>query len=161
MKAIICSLAAVSLLASVGACRSRERRERTENERSFVEQQTTRDPNEMDRAGSAALTSTTWVANEVAVDRIARSRCAREMTCDAIGANKHFASNDACLVESRADAASNLKVSECPGGIDGAELDACLDAIRDESCEKSSEARAQLAACRSKKLCLRVEMPHR
>jgi hypothetical protein len=155
MKTVICcSLVAVSLV----ACH--RDREKAERERPVIEQQL-KDPNDQDRAGTTFLTGASWIANEVAIDRIARARCAREMTCDAVGPNKHFVSGDVCLQETRHDVTSNLKVSECPAGVDGAELDACVNAIRDEACDKSVDARSRVAACRSNKLCLRVEMPHR
>ncbi len=151
----VCSLIALLLL----ACRRERDREKTERERPV--EQLLKDPNEQDHAGTTFLTGASWVANEVAIDRIVRSRCAREMTCGAVGANQHFASGDVCLAESRPRISSSLKASECPAGIDGALLDACISAIRDESCEKSVDARAHVAACQASKLCLRVEMPHR
>lgn len=145
------------LALSLLAC---HRDRRAERERPFIEQQL-RDPNTQDRAGTTFLTGASWVANEVAIDRISRSRCAREMTCDAARPNKQFMSGEACLQEIRQGIASGLKVSECPAGVDGAALDACVNAMGDDACDKSVDARGRVAACRPDKLCLRVEMPHR
>ena len=119
------------------------------------------DPNVQDRSGTTTVTGAPWVANEAAIDRIVASRCAREVTCSNVGPDKHFTSNDLCVREVRSKLHDELKASACPAGIDGKELDECLDAIRNESCTNPIEAMARLAACRTGELCLKTEMPHR
>lgn len=155
-----CSLIAVSLVA-IAAC-SRDRHRSYERERPGVLLENDRpDPGEQDRAGSTTLTGASWVANDAAIDRIVASRCAREVTCSNVGPDKHFANGDVCVRELRTKTHEDLKASECPTGIDGKELEECLDAIRSESCTNPIDAVSRLAACRTSDLCLKAEMPHR
>ena len=146
------SLLAVSFLA-LGACN----RERT-GPGVVADQQ---NPNEQDKSGAATLSGAPWVANDAAIDRIALSRCAREITCSNIGPDKHNTSDAVCVREVRKRTQEDLKTSECPAGIDGKELDECLDAIRNESCTNPIDTISRLAACRTSELCLKAEMPHR
>lgn len=154
-SAVVCS-AAVLAIALVGCNRDRVR----ERDR-VTGVETTKDPNEQDRAGAATLTGASWVGNDSAIDRIVASRCAREVTCSNIGPDKHFTSGEVCVREVRNKMHDDLKASECPAGIDGKELDECLDAIRNESCTNPIESLGRLAACRTSDLCLKTPMPHR
>src|SRR4051794_18336550 len=54
-----------------------------------------------DRSGSTRVGTTTVtgadvsaLTNDLAVDRIVAARCAREASCNAVGADKHFADHD-------------------------------------------------------------------
>jgi hypothetical protein len=159
------SLLAVSLVA-LGACnRDRERSRNYEREQAGTTPESERStPNEQDKSGapgSATLTGAAWVANDAAIDRVVAARCAREITCNAIGPDKHFTSGDACVREVGKKTRDDLKSSECPAGIDGKELDECLDAIRNESCNNPIDVISRLSACRTSELCIKPEMPHR
>jgi hypothetical protein len=120
-----------------------------------------RNPSEQDRAGTTTLTGASWVANAAAIDRLVASRCAREVSCSNVGPDKHFVDGAVCTREVSKKVASDLKASECPNGIDGKELDECLDAIRNESCTNPIDTIGRLAACRTSELCLKIEAPHR
>jgi hypothetical protein len=121
-----------------------------------------RNPNEQDRAGTTTLTgASSWIANVAAIDRLVASRCAREVSCSNVGPDKHFADGDACTREVRKKLNDELKTSACPNGIDGKELDECLDAIRKESCTNPVDTVSRLAACRTSELCLKIEAPRR
>jgi hypothetical protein len=166
MKSVVLCTLAVSLVA-VGAC-SRDRSRTTEGESSSTKdrlgtlpEREVRNPNEQDRAGTTTLTGASWIANEAAVDRLVASRCAREVSCSNVGADKHFTDGETCVREVRKKTLESLGTSECPSGIDGRELDECLDAIRKESCTNPIDTVGRLAACRTNKLCLKTEMPHR
>jgi Family of unknown function (DUF6184) len=167
MKSVaLCTLAAVALVA-VGACsrdrsRSSEGQSSTAKERlgAFPEREM-RNPNDQDRAGTAFLTSASWVANDAAIERLVASRCAREVSCSNIGPDKHFTDGQTCTREVQKKTREALKASECPNGIDGKQLDQCLDAIRNESCSNPIDTLGRLAACRTSELCLRIELPHR
>lgn len=117
-------------------------------------------PDREDRSGTTNLTGAAWIANGPAVDRIVASRCARELTCSNVGPDKHFTTSDACVFEVRKRMEGELSNNECPMGIDGRELDDCLDAIRKESCSNAIETIGRIAACRTSKLCMRGETPH-
>ena len=157
--AVWCSVAVFSIL--LGAC-NRDRGGERERSGLFPFPATgTKDHNEQDKSGTTSLTGASWVANGAAIDRIVASRCAREVACSNIGPDKHFTSGEVCVREVRTRMLDELKPSECPNGIDGKELDECLDAIRNESCTNPIESLARLAACRTSDLCLKAEMPHR
>jgi hypothetical protein len=101
------------------------------------------------------------VSNEGAINRIIAARCQREATCKNIGSDKHFTSYDVCAKELRSKAQDDLKASECPKGIDGKELDECMEAIRTESCNNPIDTISRLAACRTSDLCLKVDEKNR
>ncbi|MBX3231986.1 MAG: hypothetical protein KIT84_12470 [Labilithrix sp.] len=114
-----------------------------------------RDPNEQDQAGSATLTGASYVSNESAIDRIVAARCAREVTCSNLGPDRRYPTGDNCIREVRHKLVDEMKPSECPHGIDGKELDECLDAIRNESCTNALDTIARLTHCRTSQLCLK------
>jgi hypothetical protein len=119
------------------------------------------DFNRQDPSGVTTLTGAAWVANDAAIDRLVASRCAREISCNAIGPDRPFTSSEICVREVRKNLTADLATSECPAGIDGHELDTCLDAIRTESCMNPLETLGRLTACRPGVLCMKAEMPHR
>lgn len=146
-------------LVALGACRrDRDRKHGHERPSTTLERDS---KNAEDKPANATPTGASWVANDTAIDRIAASRCAREVTCSDISPDKHLATGGSCLRETRKELSARLKTSECPAGIDGDELDACLDAIRKESCSNPIEMVGRLSACRKRALCSKVEMPHR
>ena len=114
-----------------------------------------KDPDQQDRSGSATLTSSSFTTRESAVDRITAARCAREVTCSNIGADKHFATNDKCVTEVKSNLDSELGPNECPDGLDARQVDECLDAIRGESCTNPMSTVMRLGQCRTGGLCLK------
>ncbi|HVJ88970.1 MAG TPA: DUF6184 family natural product biosynthesis lipoprotein [Labilithrix sp.] len=120
-----------------------------------------RPPSDKDRAGEATLTGASWVTNEAAIDRITALRCTRELSCGNVGRDQRYASSDVCTREVRRKLETDLRASNCPTGIDGNKLDACVDAIQSQSCATKSKPATVLTACRTSELCLKVEMPHR
>jgi hypothetical protein len=118
-------------------------------------------PDDQNKPGTTTITGASWMENGAAIDRIVATRCARDVACSNVGPDKHFGSPEVCVREVKKTMSDDLKVSECPGGIDGAALDKCLDAIRNESCTNPIESLARLATCRTGELCMRPETPHR
>ena len=155
MKSVVVCCAAVLAIAA-GACNRDRGRERDRVSGTEI-----KDPNEQDRSGVTTLTGASWVTNDAAIDRIVASRCAREVACSNVGPDKHFTNGEVCVREVRSRLQDDLKASECPQGIDGKELDECLDAIRNESCTNPIESLGRLAACRTSDLCLKTAIPHR
>jgi hypothetical protein len=94
--------------------------------------------------------------NQQAIAMIADTRCAREQRCENIGADKKFASMAVCKTELRDAKRDDLKLSECPGGIDQKELSECMTEIRNEDCSNPLEALERVMACRSSDLCIKT-----
>lgn len=88
-----------------------------------------------------------------AVSAIAKARCEREKTCGNIGADKSYASTDACEDKIRADWAGDLNKYECPKGIVKVELDQCLTDVRGESCGNPFDTLARIANCNASDIC--------
>ena len=116
-----------------------------------------RDPSAQDRGGSATLTSSTLTTRDIAVDKITAARCAREVTCSNIGPDRRYPANDKCVAEVKERLDRELGPNECPDGIDGKQVDECLDAIRAESCTNPMSTVQRLAECRTSSLCVK---PH-
>ncbi len=93
----------------------------------------------------------------MSLDQIAQARCAREMKCGNIAADKKFTTNEACLSETKRDFADDLNAEECPAGIDQKELDECLQEIKNEDCGNPFDTLGRLAACRTSDLCRNVK----
>lgn len=89
----------------------------------------------------------------VAVTDITTARCAREQKCGNIGADKTYSSLDACTNSLTGELQKELNAYDCSGGIVGKELQECLTAIREESCNAPIEKLARIAACRDSDIC--------
>ncbi|MBX3261795.1 MAG: hypothetical protein KF782_19080 [Labilithrix sp.] len=162
MKSVTCFLAAALLVSACSRDRARETDPATSKEQpGALVERLAKNPNDQDRAGVTTLTAASWVANDAAIDRIVASRCAREVACNNVGPDKHITSGEVCAREVRTRVHAELKTSECPSGIDGKELDECLDAIRGESCTNPIDSVARVAACRASELCVKLMAPHR
>lgn len=94
------------------------------------------------------------VGNQSALDRIVTARCAREATCDNIGADKKYASTQECADKIKADMRDDLNAKECPSGIEQGALDKCLEAVRTEHCGNPIDVISRLATCRTGELCV-------
>lgn len=94
-------------------------------------------------------------ANENAIHGMAMARCDREEICDNVGSGKKFATREVCMAELRDKGREELRATECPGGIDQAQLDKCLADIRGERCGNPLDTVTRLASCRTSALCLK------
>ena len=115
-------------------------------------------PSPGERVGVTTVTGADLAGrgNDLAIERIASARCARETACNNVGSDKHFVSPGVCMRELRTRMGDDLRASECPRGIDSEALDKCLETIRSESCNNPIETIQRLAACRTSDLCLKV-----
>lgn len=89
-----------------------------------------------------------------ATESIAEARCAREATCNNIGADKKFSSSDDCMARIRDDWRDDLNSRECPGGVNQTELNECLTEIRNEECSSPFDTLSRVAACASGQICI-------
>jgi hypothetical protein len=108
-----------------------------------------------DKAGTTTVTGADLgaLSSDLAIERIAAARCARETACNNVGADKHFVDHDACARAIRSKLGTDLQPSACPSGIDAEATDRCMEAIRTESCNNPVDTLSRLAACRSSDLC--------
>lgn len=143
-------IACVALgILSIAGCRERNQREQAGETRPI------------EQPGTATVTGANVVGNQAAIDRIVAARCAREATCKNVGANKRYESQEACSQKINIDMKDDLKVSECPRGIDQKELNECLEAVQKEDCNNPIDSLNRLAACRTSDLCLSAGAPNR
>ncbi len=111
--------------------------------------------------GTTTITGANVVANKAAVTRIADARCARELACNNIGADKRYSSQQFCIEKIGVDMKDDLNAQDCPRGIDQKELNECLAEIRNESCNNPIDKLERLAACRTSDMCLKTNAPNR
>ena len=90
-----------------------------------------------------------------AVARIASARCEREVRCNNVGTKEKFSSRADCVIRMQDDKRDGINESDCPGGIDKKQLNACLAAIRDEACGNPLDTISRLVSCRSTSICLK------
>jgi hypothetical protein len=93
------------------------------------------------------------ISSNSAVRSIANARCDREQRCGNIGADKDFASVDGCEEKIKADWNDELNKYECPNGIVQAELDECLNDIKQEDCGNPFDSLARVMSCNSSDIC--------
>lgn len=96
------------------------------------------------------------VSNDAAIDKIVSARCDREIACNNIGADKRYGDRSACTQELKGKVQTDLKSNDCANGLDGKQLDQCLDQVRTENCNDPFDTIARLAACRSAELCIKT-----
>ena len=138
-------LAGVAALVALGAC--------SHEQGSTPGTTTANNANEPGNANDSSAQS------DVALSRIAVARCAREMRCNNIGADKTYASNDECVAKVGDDMKDDLGPSACPSGIARRELDACVSAIRAENCGNVLDKIGRVTACRTSRLCTESKQP--
>jgi hypothetical protein len=155
-------------IASVFACRDRDRSATTREDRSGrVDMPAAPLDRELSSpsggVGTTTVTGATVGAtqNQTAVARIVQARCERETSCNNVGGDKRFADREVCGREIQKDMQDDLNAKDCPGGIDQKELSQCLDSIKKESCGNPLETINRLAACRTSDMCLKTRGPNR
>lgn len=87
------------------------------------------------------------------VQRLATARCDRELRCNNIGVDAKFKSRDHCLSSVKNSYSDELNQWDCKGGIDTADFDKCLSAIRSEDCGNPIDTVGRVVACRTSDLC--------
>jgi hypothetical protein len=104
---------------------------------------------------TGSLGTTTHVVYDNAMSRIVTARCAREVQCDQVGANKRYATHDACTREIGQKTRAELQANACPNGFDAKKLESCVDEIAKEDCSDMTEPLAKLDDdCKTSSLCV-------
>jgi hypothetical protein len=89
-----------------------------------------------------------------AVNDVADARCDLEQRCDHVGAGQSFENREACETKMHGSLADDLNTKDCPNGVDGSKLSACLSQLRSEECGDPLDSMSRWAACRQGELCL-------
>lgn len=106
-------------------------------------------------AGSATTTTTadvSAVTNDHAIEEITRQRCAREFSCDNIGAGRVWRDYPACIRDTRLTERGLLRGQTCINGIDANQLSSCINDIRNTRCAVQGDIE-RFASCAEVKLC--------
>jgi hypothetical protein len=161
-KLTVCSLVALSSVLAVGACHNNRRgphyadRDRDGDEhvdeRRAHQVDGDRDHDEhSDESKDPDVGS--GIATKRAVHAIAKARCEREGRCENVGADKNYASLDACVAKIEHEWAGDLNKYECPHGIVQSELDQCLADVRAEECGNPFDTLSRIAQCDADDIC--------
>ncbi len=85
---------------------------------------------------------------------IAGARCSRAELCQEIAPGGAYPDRAACLHDQQLVLQQELNLTMCGRGVDPSKLDACLDAVRDATCESPPQV-LPLPGCRSHELCVK------
>ena len=96
--------------------------------------------------------SGTTPAAERAIDGIAAARCDHEQRCNGIGPNRLYVNSEHCMRVMMEDGRRELGV--CRLGIDQADLNECVNAVRQGDCSGALDKLERLTACRAAELCV-------
>ncbi|MBV9946179.1 MAG: hypothetical protein JOZ69_04965 [Myxococcales bacterium] len=94
-------------------------------------------------------------ADSAVVRQLATARCDREQRCNNVGAGQRYASREVCMDQMRGSLANDLNTHECPKGIDDAQLDRCMTAVRSEECSRPLDTLSRIDKCRTSTLCMK------
>jgi hypothetical protein len=103
--------------------------------------------------GEPAATPAARATGASAADRLAMSRCDRELRCDNIGEGRKYASVAQCHDHVRADWKDDLDSRRCENGIDDRQLSECLSEIRGEDCNNAFDTLSRLTECSRAQIC--------
>ena len=93
------------------------------------------------------------VTNDHAIDEITNARCAREFSCDNIGAGRVWRDYGACTRDVRLSMRGMLVGQACTSGIDAYGLSSCVNDIRNVHCAATQGTVERFASCAEAKLC--------
>jgi hypothetical protein len=111
-------------------------------------------------ASTASTTTTTITTTDVsavtsdrAIADITDARCAREFSCDNIGAGRVWHDYDACTRDVRLAMHDMLVGQACQSGVDSHELSACIADLRNQHCASEPGTVARFGSCSNARLC--------
>jgi hypothetical protein len=95
------------------------------------------------------------IGRDGATTAIASARCTRAARCnETVDHTPRWESEEACVADWKSRLSDDLTDASCPRGISQKEINACVDAIRNDVCGRPLETFERLTACRTKALCL-------
>jgi len=93
------------------------------------------------------------VTSEHAIEEITNARCAREFSCDNVGAGRVWRDYASCSRDVRLSMRGMLVGQACTSGVDTRELSSCLGEIRNALCTTPHGTIEHFDACSNAKLC--------
>jgi hypothetical protein len=97
--------------------------------------------------------SASYLNNDRAVEKLARSNCDRELACGNVGQGRRYETSALCLETFEREKYEQLGFRECLLGVDYRELGACDRAIRTADCRSSLDTLEPFQACSKERLC--------
>jgi len=97
--------------------------------------------------------SSTVVANDRAVEKMANANCERELACENVGLGRRYETPAMCVGTFEREKYSELGFGKCLLGVDYVQLDLCIREIKDADCGSALYTLDALGACHSSKLC--------
>ncbi len=88
------------------------------------------------------------------IARLAAAKCDRAMRCGHIMPGKKYDSREQCETVMRGDLTDDIRLKDCRGGIDEANLQDCIKEVNEESCNNPIERISSHTECRVSKICL-------
>jgi hypothetical protein len=105
-----------------------------------------------DPAWSPEVRARAW---QEALGRIEDATCDREQSCGTIGPGGTFHSREECIEAARAKTERGVSEVQCPGGVDRAAFQRCLDSLEAGQCAQPGDAITRSARCDAADLCLK------
>jgi hypothetical protein len=107
-------------------------------------------------SGSATTTSAAFIAEDVRLltNDITRERCDRAMRCKSIGSGMRFESRVDCESKLAGPIENAIGLDSCHGGLKKAQVDRCMNEIRNERCDMAFDDLSESTSCRSAGLCI-------
>jgi Family of unknown function (DUF6184) len=90
-----------------------------------------------------------------AVAGIAAAQCDRQVRCNNVGPNETYKTRGECISKMQSDKSEGINAKSCPGGINEANLNRCLEALRNEGCGSPVGSLERLEACKTDGMCLK------
>jgi hypothetical protein len=88
-----------------------------------------------------------------AVASIAAEQCNREVRCSQVGQNKTYNTRAECVSKVEHDRSKDINASVCSRGVNEANLNRCIQSLRNEGCSPVSLEYAE--ACKSDGICVK------
>jgi hypothetical protein len=93
-------------------------------------------------------------ADGAIVERLSSARCDQEQGCNNIGAGQKFATRGVCMDQVRGSIGNELNAYKCPRGIEQAQVERCLNAVKSEECSHPFQTLSRYDACRGGGMCM-------
>jgi hypothetical protein len=104
-------------------------------------------------ANATGVTSAQMTDGQSAASRLAETTCEHAAACHQIGESKSYASQDACMTETRIRYENGLRTAECPRGVATTRLEACVSEVTKESCSGMPGGFHRMMSCKMGALC--------